>query len=375
MLKQRFGIPALLALMKPVVAVSLLFIVGCKDKPEVIEYTPLVKYEVAQLAEDRQKRSLSGIVKAAHSSVLSFQVDGTIKAVHVTNGTAVKQGQVLAQLDDSEYRRSLEKAMADLAARQSDFNERRTSLERNEELWKQHTISRAQFTAEQTAFDAATSALRIAEIQVENARKDLADTKLIAPFDGVIASRKVDPFIEIKSGKDAFVIDSPNELEVRVLVPETMVRRVYYGQQVEVRFPTIRGVMVKGNVSEIGAQVETGNAFPVKVTLGQSSIDIRSGMTASATFLMKQENGPVYLVPVTAFAINDAPLGMLRQENMSLFVFDKTSSTLKKRHVTLGGAVGDRVEVIEGLNPGDIIVVAGVPFLREGMTVKLWEKS
>lgn len=354
---------------------ALLTLTACDPPPEIISHTPLVKYEIAQAVDDQQRRSLSGIVQAAQSSTLSFQVSGKIASVNVNNGSQVKRGDVLAALEQRDYQLDLNKAQADLAAKQSDFNERKSNLARNETLLQQGTISKVQYISEQTAFDNAASALKIAEIQLENARKDLADTQLIAPFDGVISSRQIEPFTEITVGKDALIIDSPNELEVKVLVPETLVRKIYYGQEVEVRFPTIKEAVVLGTVSEIGSQVETGNAFPVKVTLNKSQLDVRTGMTASATFLLRKKNRLIYLVPISAFAINESSLGMVRYQPATLYIVDPKSSTLQKRQVQLGGPVGDRIEVDSGLNEGDIVIVAGVPFLAEGMTVKLWEPN
>lgn len=354
---------------------TLLTLSACDQSPQIINHTPLVKYEIARAVDDQQRRSLSGIVQAAQSSTLSFQVSGKIESVNANNGSQVKRGDVLAALEQREYQLDLDKAQADLAAKQSDFDERKSNLARNETLMQQGTISKVQYIAEQTAFDNAASALKIAEIQLENARKDLADTQLVAPFDGVISSRKIEPFTDITAGKDALIIDSPNELEVKVLVPETLVRKVYFGQEVEVRFPTMKEAVVLGTVSEIGSQVETGNAFPVKVTLHKSQLDVRTGMTASATFLLKKKDRPIYLVPITAFAINESTLGMVRYKPATLYIVDPETSTLQKRAVQLGGPVGDRVEVDSGLDEGDIVVVAGVPFLAEGIAVKLWEPN
>jgi len=163
-----------------------------------------------------------------------------------------------------------------------------------------------------------------------------------------------------------------------VLVPETLIRDVDYGQAVQLTFPTIAEVTVSGVVSQIGSRAVSGNAFPVKIQLSPTETDLRPGMTASVTFNFdKYLDGRIaYLIPISAIAIEVGLLRITRGQertpnNVPLFIIDDANQ-LQVRYVVVGDLRGNELEVFEGLEAGEKIVSAGVPLLREGMTVELW---
>lgn len=99
-------------------------------------------------------------------------------------------------------------------------------------------------------------------------------------------ARSVDAFNEVQAGGTVFELQSEGAFKVEVLMPETLIRDVSYGDGVSVRFPTLKNVEINGIVSTIGAKAESGNAFPVKVELVESPADIRPGMTAQVIFIL-----------------------------------------------------------------------------------------
>jgi membrane fusion protein, multidrug efflux system len=355
---------------------AVLFLPACAQEKDVIsDHIPLVKYEIATPSNEREKRTFSGVLQSNVSSSLSFRVSGKVSSVYVDRGESVNKGQLLAELDQADLRRNLEKAEADRASRQAEHNEQQLVVTRNTELLKAGTISRVQGENDATRLEATGNNLRIAELNVENARRDLENTRLIAPFDGVIITRDLDPYVEVTSGKQAFELNSPTSLQVKVLVPETIIRRISYGQDVEISFPTVQGIVVAGTVSQIGADVEVGNAFEVVVTLEPTDFDLRIGMSASTSFIFPQEKRDVFTVPVSAFAQGDLNLGDPDLTEHFLLLINPETGILERREVKPDGVIGGRVRVVEGLQKGDIYAVAGVPFLREGTLVQLWEPS
>ncbi len=346
------------------------------EKKNVEEHIPYVKYEVATPSTASEQRSFSGVVQSNVSSSLSFRVPGKVSSVLVDRGDLVKKGQLLAELDAEDHKRSLAKAEADRASRMAEHAEQQRVVKRNVELLRAGTISRVQADTDQTRLKATASGLQIAELNVDNSRRDLENTQLIAPFDGVVISRDIEPFQEVGGGKQAFMLNSPTSLQVKVLVPETLIRHVFYGQDVEVGFPTLPGLSIAGTVSQIGGEVEVGNAFSVLVTLAATDLDLRIGMSASTNFVLRKREDSAFLLPMSAFMRGDLKeLGNADEIGHELFVIDPDKGVLLGRKVTLGGVVGSRVRVIEGLEPGDLYAVAGVAFLREGMRVRLWEPA
>ncbi len=118
-------------------------------------------------------------------------------------------------------------------------------------------------------------------------------------------------------------------------------------------------------VSEVGSSATTANAYPVKAVITNADDRVRPGMTAELRLVFADEElQSAYLVPVHAF------LPGLEKNAHYVYLLDGGSSTVRKTPVKIKGIQGDQVVVTDGITPGDVLVVAGVPFLRDGQKVK-----
>jgi RND family efflux transporter MFP subunit len=188
---------------------------------------------------------------------------------------------------------------------------------------------------------------------------------LQAPFDGVIATRTVEPFSEVTRGQTVFDAYVEESMEVVLSIPETMIREIEIGALVEASFPSLPGRTFEAVISEIGSVAETTNAFPVRAIVADARSDIRPGMTAEVALLVNREvQAQSYLVPLAAFA------GGTSDRTGFVYLFDTESSTVRKTTVDVRGASGNSIAV-EGISPGDMLVVAGVSFLTDGQKVRL----
>ena len=360
-----------------------LVISGCaKQRPETVEPVTRVKtFEVGDRAQG-QVRRISGKLVAADRSVLSFAVAGTIRDVNVSAGDTVATGQLLASLEKRPFELAVQNARAQLNIARSTLNEKQRRHARLKQLFEQQMISPSELDVAEVELSTARNNLQSAQASLENAERDLGDTALSAPFPGQLAERNIEPFQEINAGEKAFVLDSKGNLEAQVLVPETLIRDVDYGQTVQVSFPTLKDTQVAGIVTQIGAQVQAGNAFPVKVQLSASAADLRPGMTAAVTFNFNAylSDRTVFLIPLSAIAIDAGLLARYDNEQppsdlqaAPVYVFDETTSTVKLRNVKIGNLRGNLLEVYEGLEAGDEVVTAGVAFLRNDMPARRWD--
>jgi len=336
-----------------------------------------VKTLVLSEASKSNSRQISGVVETADESSLSFRVSGRVVSVKVKAGESVKKGQVLATLDSKTYKLSVEEAQANLASVRADLAEKKDALRRQISLKKKDFVSQAAVDKAQTGFESAKSNVSVAQTRLKTAQNDLADTILRAPFSGKISKRQIDPFVDTTVGKAAFQLQSNNGHKVEVLMPETLIRDTDYGDVVSVSFPTLKDTHIGGTVSEIGARAEAGNAFAVKILLSKTPSDIRAGMTAQVTFNFgESKNTSVYLIPVSALDLRIPEGEVDNKEGWArVFVFNPEKQIVEARQVSIRDLRGNKLEVVKGLKQGENLVVAGVPFLREGQKVKLWKST
>ncbi len=356
---------------------------GCTREPESrVDVVPRVKfYTVNELAVG-QSRRFSGKVVAADTSPLSFAVSGTVNEVFVSQGDAVAKGQVLATLDQKPLELAVERARAQLVVAREKVIETRRKVDQFRKLRERNVATPLELDTAITNYNTAQANLRSAQADLDQKELELGRTVLAAPSAGSIAQRSIDPFQELTAGKQAFVLQSVGSFKIEVRVPETLIRDVNFGQSVQVEFPTVKDLTLPGSVVSIGSLAESGNAFPVEVLPGATDADLRAGMTASVIFNFNEylEGETVYMIPLSAVAVE---VGMLdgrkganegnARKTVPVFVFDQSTSQVRVREIVVGDLRGNMLEVYSGLQPGDKVVSAGVPFLRDQMKVELWE--
>ncbi len=313
-------------------------------------------------------RKFPGVVGAVDTSALSFEVSGNVQEVRVNVGDAVKKGQVLAVLDKRDFGLQVESAQAELTRERAGQTQRRKDFERIQSIFKEDpgATSQAALDETQAAFESSQSTVSYAVSKLELARRDLEKTQLAAPFEGIIAERYIDAFQEISRGQSAFDLFAEGAMEVAISVPETVIDFITLDLPGEVRFPTARDLVLAGKVSEVSAVAGTANAFPAKIAILDGNKRILPGMTAEVTLLITAGvQGDAFLIPVESVTAGDD------ESRGYVFVFDPTSSVVKKTEVKISGFRENFFIVASGVQAGDIIAVAGVSFLEDGQQVKL----
>lgn len=365
---------------------ALSFTAGCRDSAEPSP-PPIARvrvYEVSKQATG-QSRRLSGKVESPDRSTLSFGVGGRLSEIVCEVGQAVVRGEILAQLDDEPLRITLENARASLTSSRANQLDALSRLSISKKLFAEGAASQPELDTATVALAQADGNLQSAMGTLAQAELDFGRTKLVAPYSGTVVSLEVDDFQEVSPSSTVVVLQSDQSLEVRIRVPETFIRDVDFGQVVQVAFPSLEGVTLQGTVVTIGAESETGNAFPVAVRLAETEEDLRAGITASVTFLFDDylTDQSAYLVPFSAIAIDETLFAAIksgatadaRRNQASVYVLNTETGFLELRPVTAGGLRDNEIEIFEGLNEGDLVVTAGVAFLHDGMPAKAWTPS
>jgi len=344
-------------------------VTACKEKIEIVEEVRAIKtITVSELATG-QIRKFSGIVKAADSSNLSFEVSGKVETVDVDVGNSVRKGQLLAVLDKEPYRLDVDAAQAELEKAKANVVNTKEEYQRQERVYLQGAGAKSKLDRAKYNYNAAQSQVNYQIAKLNLAKRNLRKTMLTSPYDGHIAWRSVDPHEEITVGQKVFAIDAKGALEVHLAVPETTIHQVHIGTQATISFPTLPALSVKGRVSDIGSAAVKANAFPVKVGLVEPPTKISPGMTAEVSLVLKDDSQITgYLLPIQAILPD-------KEANQGYtFVYDSNTSAVRKTPIRILGEERNMVIVSEGLSSGDIIAIAGVSFLADGMKVKLMKQ-
>lgn len=360
-------------------ALALLGAPGCNEEAPPPELPPraIQWLRVADSAADEQ-RVLSGIVTAVSETKLAFEVGGAVAAVEVNLGDTVKQGQILARLDPEPFELAVNDAKAELDQQQALLASSRADYERTKKLFEAKVSSRQELDRATALSQSRASGVASAKARLERAQRDRRRSELVAPFDGSISVRQIDPAMEVAGGQIVFEMDRGDSgLRVEVQMPETLIDRVQPGSTVEVGFPSVRDAAATAQrfaatVREVGTRAGVGNAFPVRVDLAERPPGVRPGMTAEVFFALPREAGGVarseaILIPLAA-ALPEL------DDRFSVFVFDPATSTVRKRSIRAAGTRENQIAVVEGLAAGDVIATAGVSFLVDGQAVKLLDE-
>ena len=350
--------------------IAFLFLMSAcsQEAPKPTERIRAVKTITVAEKTSGPLRKFSGVVEAVDSSILAFEVPGNVKEVRVKVGDRVEKGQTIAVLNERTYLLDLQAAEAAVERAKVQLADKKNDLDRFKRIAKMDAgaVSQSSIDKSKAAYDSALKNVKYTRSQVKLAKRDLEKTVLIAPFNGIIGEKYVDPFQEVKRGERLFILFSERAMEIAVQIPETVISEIHLDLPAEIRFPTLPDRIYKGVVSEISSVAGTANAFPVKVVVVDAGSKIRPGMTAEiALMLSKKDQNAGYLVPLSAITKGGD------KSDFHVFIFDKETSTVKKTPVKGGGVRGNWVGVTEGVKAGDIIAVAGVTFLEDGQKVKL----
>ncbi|MCX6552445.1 MAG: efflux RND transporter periplasmic adaptor subunit [Acidobacteria bacterium] len=354
-----------------------------------------VPVRVAAVAEAESGRAggapavlnASGYVTARRRATVSSKVTGKVIEVHVEEGMAVKQGQVLARLDDSTPRRYLELAQAELAAsgRQAAEMEVRLrdaerTLARTRALVKDGIAGQAALDTAGADVDALTARLAltreqvgVAERQVAVRRTDVDDTVIRAPFSGVAISKDAQPgeMVSPVSAGGGFTrtgistIVDMSSLEIEVDVNESYIQRVTSGQRVEATLDAYPDWHMPAHVITMVPTADRQKAT-VLVRIGFDALDPRilPDMGVKVAFLGAPE------APTSAASPRlSVPRPAVRTENGQTIVFVVVNDRVERRAVRVGDAKGDIVEIVTGLSVGERVVVDGPADLADGRKV------
>jgi RND family efflux transporter MFP subunit len=310
-------------------------------------------------------RSFPGEVKATDEADLAFRVNGELVQFPARRGVQVKQGDLLARLDDADFIAAMNQAQAhyDLAKAQ---------FERAAELVDRQLVSQAEF-------DQRNALMKVRMSDLTRARNNLSYTYLEAPFDGVVAQRLAENYESVSAGQVVLILQTGDMVDIIVDVPESIVARIERkaGDRVtpplKVIFDAASDIVFEAHYKEHETKADSAT-LTYKVTVSMPApmgINILPGMTATViadiAHLFEGDTDN-YLVPIeSVFAAEDMPL-----DSDTRYVWKVNPETMRANRapVSVGALTGDNIVVKAGLQPGDQLISAGVNAVVEGMLVR-----
>jgi membrane fusion protein, multidrug efflux system len=285
-----------------------------------------------------------GTVRPRLSASLSAKVSGTIGQMLATPGQSVKAGQLLVEIDAREVQARLDQAAAVREQTGKD-------IERFKKLLAQNAVT-------QQEFDGVQSRFRVAEATVKEAESILGYTKVTAPFDGLITAKRADVGDLAVPGKPLLELEDPTALRLEADVPEALLDKIKLNDKLGVRVSNA-SLSLEATVSEISPAADpVSRTSRVKLDLPATQ-GLRSGQFGRVA------------VPVAEVNALRVPLGAVVVRGQMEIGFVVVNQHAQLRLVKTGKHLGQEVEIVSGLNPGEQLVVEGAEQLFDGQPVEL----
>ncbi len=314
----------------------------------------VVSVKTARLQDDAQA---VGSLRSRQSVTLKPETAGRVSRIAFADGSTVRRGQLLVQLDDTLQRAELSQAQAQLSIA-------RANLKRNEELLAQNFVAAR-------VVDESRAALQVAEAQVDLAQARLQRMRITAPFDGTLGLRSINLGQYVKDGDELVNLEDTSKLTVDFRLPERYQNRLAPGQGVQVQLDALPGKRYDARVIAIDPLLDAnGRSISVRAEMPTAPGDgLRPGMFARVLIVFSVDDRAL-VVPEEALV----PQG----GRQFVYVLDEQGQGDARKRVSrrveveLGVRRGAEVQITQGLKEGDTVVVAGQQRLqRDGTAVRV----
>ncbi|WP_411880308.1 efflux RND transporter periplasmic adaptor subunit [Polaromonas sp. YR568] len=321
-------------------------------KPIAVE---AAKVEIVKLTDDTQA---VGSLRSRRGVVLRPEVSGRITQLNFTDGQRVRKGQVLVQFDDQLPRAQVQQSQAELSIALA-------NQKRNQELVAQNFIS-------QRSLDESAANLQVAEAKLSLAKATAARLKIIAPFDGMVGIRQVNVGDYLKDGADIVNVEDIEAIFVDFRLPERFQNKIRRGQTAMLDIDALPGRKYTAQIQAIDPLIDAnGRSIGIRGCIDNRQLHLRPGMFArvNAVFGVR-ENARV--VPEEAIV----PQGARQFVIKLLEGPNEQTRTTKRVEVKVGLRSPGKVEILEGLEAGDVVVATGQQRVqRDGTVVSVVDLS
>jgi len=348
-------------------AAALALVAGCgqKDSAKGAPGTPPggmpVQVQIVKSTTMPDTAEYLSVLKSRHSANINPQVEGQITKIFVKSGDRVRAGQPLLQIDPLKQQATVSGQEAARAAQEANVQLAKVSYERAKRLSEAGVISKAEYDSAQSNYDAAVAQLKSLEEQVNTQKVELHYYGVSSPMDGIVGDIPVHVGDRVGVTTLLTTVDEPGALEAYIYVPVDRSRSLKVGLPVKL-LNEVGELLANTTITFVSPQVdpETQTVLAkAAVTNSQTKLRISQQARVQVTW-GRREGATIPFLNVTRI-------------NGQYFVFVAENSgkgaVARQKLVKIGDNVGNDVEVLEGIKPGDHLIISGTQFLQDGAPV------
>ena len=363
------------AMMTVMIAAFSLLIVGCQppqggeqteETQESYGAAPVKVYKV-QKTRISEKLNYTGLIEAVRKLNVTPEVGGKIAKIYVEEGTRVKAGQLLAELDTRAIRLQLDQAEAGVAVAEANFNDAKRNMDRMERLSKENAVSEQQYEKIRLGYEAAEAQLQQARAVLNLAKHQLDVSIMTAPFEGIIASKNaevgdvINPMMGGLGPGGVLTLMDFSRVKIHIDVPPAHIARIQKGQKAILQVSTYPGREFQGKVTVVNLTADPATRkFRVEVLINNPDLALRPN-TFGEVIVEVSTREDALVIPQMAL-LNGS------------YVYIVQGEKAVKKDVTLGLQNTDMIEITEGVSEGDLVIVEGNYGLEEGAEVEIKEE-
>lgn len=327
---------------------------SCQTKQKKNDFVPVVQADTVMVVGRQMSYEFPGRVKAAETTNLAFKVAGRLERYLVKEGSFVKKGQVVAVMDDRDYKVLLDATTAE-------YNDVQSKAKRVMDLYTDSVV-----TAE--AYDKARYGLQQIKAKLDNARNQLADTKLTAPYDGYVQKCLFESGTVVGAGSPVITIISSNKSEVEINIPAVVYLQRKDLFEFSATFDVLPDVVIPLTMVSMMPKANASQLYTTRLAIpANANPQPIPGMNAVVKMSVEQADVEKMNVPATA---------LLSKDGKTCVWVLNANQEVQLRQVEVEALHNDGSATLKsGLKSGEIVVTAGVNSLREGTKVRVLEKT
>ena len=332
-----------------IVLTCMALLISCQSRKITGKVQP-IEVKVMRMSASVQdgEQRYAGTVEEANGTSLSYSVGGTVKQVLIDEGQRVSRGQLLAIMDDRTARNAYLAALS-MRRQIEDAYKRKKQLHDNGSLPEIQWVD-------------AISKLQQAVSSEQIAKKSLDDTKLYAPFSGVISKKNIDVGQNMMPSEFAFKLVNINQVKVNISIPEDEIAQFRIGQSAIIKVSALNGRMFDGRICEKGVSADVmSRSYDLKIIIDNKDGKLMPGMICEVS-ICKLESMTVLVLPASVIQLDD---------KNKQFVWINADGKAEKRMVTTSLQTNKGIIITDGLSEGDEVVVEGQQKVSEHVSLKI----